>query len=171
MPYLSALYKRPASFRAVAVTALALPTREASRREKAPRAVRVRPTWTADKRKILAARFAERRVLALRTCPPEILLPGANVSQDVQCLAVGQRRMSRPHSPTSLRAVDGLNPCPWLRSVPRTRNHASRTWNVGSLAWRVLSRAAGSASIAIPSSCSDARVASISWSQASRFAW
>ena len=71
----------------------------------APSAVCVWPTFIADNRKIAAARFAERRVLVFSTLPPDILLPGAKVSQDVKCFSVGHRRMSIPHSPTSFKAV------------------------------------------------------------------
>ena len=38
------------------------------------------------------ARFDDRRVLELRRRPPEILLPGAKLSHDVKCLAVGHLR-------------------------------------------------------------------------------
>ena len=41
-------------------------------------------------------RFAEHRVLVFSTLPPDILLPGAKVSQDVKCFAVGHRLMSMP---------------------------------------------------------------------------
>src|ERR687888_2745552 len=105
MPYLNVLYNSTASLRAVAVTALALPAREAHRREKAPSAVCVWPTCIADNRKIAAARCAERRVLVFSILPPDILLPGAKVSQDVKCFSVGHRLMSMPHSPTSFKAV------------------------------------------------------------------
>ncbi len=86
--------------RAVAVTAFALPIRAASRRKNAPSAVLVLPTETAARRSKTAARFADRRVRELSTLPPEILLPGASVNQDVKCFTVGHRAMSVPHSAT-----------------------------------------------------------------------
>src|SRR5713101_6514672 len=100
MPWRSVLYRSTAILRAVAVTALALPVRDERRLKKAPRAVSVRPTETAAKRRSVAARFVDRRVRELSTLPPEILLPGASVSHDVKCFAVGQRVMSVPHSET-----------------------------------------------------------------------
>ena len=54
---------------------------------------------------MVAARFDERRVLVLSTLPPDILLPGDNVSQEVKCFSVGHRLMSVPHSPMSFKAV------------------------------------------------------------------
>ena len=63
--------------------------------------------------------------MLLSTFPPDILLPGANVSQEVKCFSVGHRLMSMPHSPTSFKAVYALNPSIWLRSAPNTRNNTS----------------------------------------------
>src|SRR6266536_236095 len=60
--------------------------------------VPVRPRLRAERRKIPAARLAEGGVLALRSRPPEILLWGARVSQDVKCFSVGQRAISVPIS-------------------------------------------------------------------------
>ena len=93
-----------AILRAVAVTALALPTRAARRRKKAPSAVDDLLTPTAAIRSSAVARFADRRVRELSTLPPDILLPGASVSHEVKCLAVRQRLMSVPHSATILSA-------------------------------------------------------------------
>ena len=93
-----------AIFRAIAVTALALPTRAARRLKKAPSAVGDLPTPTAAIRNSTVARFAERRVRELSTLPPEILFPGASVSQEVKCFAVLHRLMSVPHSDTILSA-------------------------------------------------------------------
>jgi len=59
------------------------------------------PTLTAAIRSSAAARFADRRVLELSKRPPEILLPGAKLNQDVKCLAEGHLLMSSPHSATS----------------------------------------------------------------------
>lgn len=63
-----------------------------------PKAVDDLLTETAASRSRTVARFAERRVFELRTFPPETLLPGASVSQDVKCFAVLYRVMSDPHS-------------------------------------------------------------------------
>ena len=137
MPCLRVVYNSPASLRAVAVTALAWPTRAAHRREKAPRAVGVRPTFTADTRKNCAARFAERRVLLLNPWPPDLLLPGAHGRHEVQCFSVGHRLLSMPHSPTSVKAGSAPKPWLWRRAVPHPRNNRSRTSNVGALSCRV----------------------------------
>src|SRR5258708_35904659 len=56
-------------------------------------AVWVRPTFTAAMRSRAAARFDERRVLELRTRPPEILLPGATCRVTTSCKALS---VSRP---------------------------------------------------------------------------
>ena len=61
--------------------------------------------FTAAIRRSTAARLADRRVLELSTRPPEILLPGARLSHDVKCLAVGHLLMSSPHSAMSRRTV------------------------------------------------------------------
>jgi hypothetical protein len=60
---------------------------------------------TAAIRRSAAARFADRRVFELSGRPPEILFPGAKVSQDVKCLTVGHFLMSSPHSATSRSTV------------------------------------------------------------------
>ena len=56
-------------------------------------------------RKTAAARLAEDTVLEPSRRPPEILLLGARLSQDVKCFSVGQRVMSVPTSEISLRAL------------------------------------------------------------------
>src|SRR6059058_6048202 len=61
--------------------------------------------FMAAMRKIAAARLAEGCVFELRSRPPEILLWGARVSQDVKCFSVGQRLMSVPISPSKRRAL------------------------------------------------------------------
>ena len=63
-------------------------------------AVLVFPTPMAAIRKREVARLDERLVFELSTLPPELLLPGASVSQDVKCLTVGHRVLSVPHSAT-----------------------------------------------------------------------
>src|ERR1700682_5957571 len=89
---------RIASLRAVAVTALALPLRNATRRYNAPRAVWVRPRFMAASRRMAATRLADGWVRLLRRRPPDTLLWGARVSQDVKCFSVGQRVISVPIS-------------------------------------------------------------------------
>ena len=54
-----------------------------------------------------AARLAEGGVRELSRRPPEILLLGASVSQEVKCFSVGQRRMSVPISATICSAACG----------------------------------------------------------------
>ena len=49
-------------------------------------------------RRMPAARFAEGCVFELRSRPPEILLLGARVSQEVKCFSVGHRFISVPIS-------------------------------------------------------------------------
>ena len=79
------------------------------------------------------------------TLPPEILLCGARLSQEVKCLALGQAERSVPHSPTSVSARDGPIPSIWVGSAPRIACRASRTAKPGSLACRRLGRAGGGA--------------------------
>src|SRR5215467_4097340 len=98
--------------------ALALPARAASRRYKAPSAVGVRVRLIAQRRKIAAARLAEGGVRELSRRPPEILLLGASASQEVKCLALGQRAMSVPISAISCNAACGPMLWIWLRSTP-----------------------------------------------------
>jgi len=43
--------------------------------------------------------------VVLKSFPPESWVPGAQVSQEVQCWAVGHVRMSVPHSPMRIKAV------------------------------------------------------------------
>ena len=71
----------------------------------APSAVCVRPRFMAARRRMAAARLADGCVRLLRSRPPEILLFGASVSQDVKCLSVGQRLMSVPISESSRSAL------------------------------------------------------------------
>src|SRR4028119_389105 len=144
MPCRRVLGNSTAILRAVAVTALALPTRPDRRRGKAPSAVSVRPTATAASRSRAAARLFERRVLAESTLPPEILLLGARHSHEVKCLALGQAERLVPHSPTSLSARYG--PRPWIRvrSTPRIRCKASRAGKASALAVCAWWRGAGS---------------------------
>jgi hypothetical protein len=75
---------------------------------------------TAAMRSRAAARLDDLLVLELSTRPPEILLPGARVSQDVKFLAVGHFLMSSPHSATNRSTVYGPKPWIWLRSAPRS---------------------------------------------------
>src|ERR1700688_2228800 len=98
--------------------AFALPIRADRRRKNAPKAVSVRPIVTAASRNSDAARLLLRRVAEDRIFPPEILLRGANESQEVKCLALGHAERSVPHSPTSLSARYG--PSPWIcvKSIP-----------------------------------------------------
>ena len=130
--------------RAVAVMAFALPIRADRRRKNAPKAVSVRPTATAASRNSDAARLLLRRVAEDRIFPPEILLRGANESQEVKCLGLGHAERSVPHSPTSLSARYG--PSPWIcvKSIPSTAYRASRAAKLGALDCLVLCRGAGS---------------------------
>src|SRR5580704_16670617 len=111
--------------------AFALPIRADRRRKNAPKAVSVRPTVTAASRNSDAARLLLRRVAEDRIFPPEILLRGANESQEVKCLALGHAERSVPHSPTSLSARYG--PSPWIcvNSIPCTAYRASRAAKLG----------------------------------------
>src|SRR6266516_1194211 len=77
---------------------------------KAPNAVSVRPTVVAASLNSAAARFPEGRVRDDRILPPEILLPGANESQDVKCLALGHAERSVPHSLINVSARYGPSP-------------------------------------------------------------
>lgn len=103
---------------AVAVTTLACPARAAIRRKKAPSAVLVLPIVTAAIRSRAVTRIEKRRVRVLRTLPPEILFPGARVSQDVKCWTAGQRLVSVPHAATIRSAEKGLRPFICVRSTP-----------------------------------------------------
>jgi hypothetical protein len=67
----------------------------------------VRVRLMAKRRRMAAARLAEGWVLELSRRPPEILLLGASVSQEVKCLAVFQRLMSMPISATNCKAAWG----------------------------------------------------------------
>src|SRR4249920_1311989 len=71
--------------------ALALPIRADKRRKNAPKAVSVRPTVTAASRNSDAARLLLRRVAEDRIFPPEILLRGANESQEVKVFGARPR--------------------------------------------------------------------------------
>jgi len=62
---------------------------------------------------MVAARFDEHRVLVLSTLPPDILLLGDNVSQEVKCFSVGHRLMFVPHSPMNFKAVYALELFPY----------------------------------------------------------
>ena len=72
----------------------------------------------AQRRRTAAARLAEGGVLELSSRPPEILLLGAKVSQEVKCWAVRQRLMSVPISATSCSAACGPMASIWLKSAP-----------------------------------------------------
>src|ERR1700693_2196963 len=98
--------------------ALALPVRAARRRQKAPSAVEVRVRLIAQRRSMTAARLAEGGVLELRRRPPEILLLGANASQEVKCFSVGQGRMYVPISAMICSAACGPMLSIWLKSAP-----------------------------------------------------
>src|SRR5438309_1317667 len=63
----------------------------------------------AQRRRTAAARLAEGGVLELRSRPPETLLCGARVSQEVKCCSLRQRLMSVPISPMSCSAVEGAD--------------------------------------------------------------
>ena len=78
----------------------------------------MRPRDIAQRRKIAATRLAEGGVWELSRRPPETLLLGANVSQEVKCFAVGQRLMSVPISATICSAACGPMQSIWLRSAP-----------------------------------------------------
>src|SRR3954464_3088986 len=84
-------------------------------------------------RSTAVARFDDRRVLELRRRPPEILFPGARLSHEVKCLAVGHFVMSSPHSARRRRTVYGPKPWIWLRSAPSKVYSAARASKVGSL--------------------------------------
>lgn len=56
------------------------------------------PIFTATMRSTTVTPLENRRVFELSTFPLEIVLPGARVSQDVKCFAVGHLLMSSPHS-------------------------------------------------------------------------
>jgi hypothetical protein len=96
---------------------LALPTRAARRRKKAPRAVDDLRTPTDAIRSSAVARFADRRVRELSTLPPDILLPGASVSHEVKCLAVRQRLMA-PDKRSSQRQARVVRAAGWSPGDP-----------------------------------------------------
>src|SRR4029450_9331471 len=121
------------------------PAGPAGGRERPPGPGAAPPPAPPPSRSSAAARLPERRVRADSTLPPEILLCGARLSQEVKCLALGQAERSVPHSPTSVSARDGTIPSIWVGSAPRIACRASRTAKPGSLACRRLGRPGGSA--------------------------
>src|SRR5712672_4788969 len=94
----------------------------------------------AASRNNAAARLDDLRVREESTLPPEILLPGARHSHEVQCLAVGHALRSVPHSPMSFNASDGPNPWISVRSTPNTPYSPVLTSKVGVLTCLVLMR-------------------------------
>src|SRR5262245_48251229 len=64
---------------------------------------------------------AEGLVRLLRRLPPETLLPGTKPSQEPKCFSVGQRLMSSPTSPMTVRAVFASMLSIWVRSTPVIR--------------------------------------------------
>src|SRR4051795_8699768 len=110
----------------------------AQRRRRAPDGRRCQSRSSA------AARLPERRVRADSTLPPEILLWGARLSQEVKCLALGHAARLVPHSPTNLSARDGPIPSICVTATPRIACRASRTAKPGSLACRRVGRGGGS---------------------------
>ncbi|HUY27720.1 MAG TPA: hypothetical protein VMV27_09905 [Candidatus Binataceae bacterium] len=86
--------------------------------DKWPSAVAVRPRLIAQRRRIAAARLAESGVLELSRRPPEILLLGASVCQEVKWSSLGQRRISVPISASSCSAACGPMASIWLKSAP-----------------------------------------------------
>lgn len=87
------------SFRAVAVTALALPTRYVREpaiegAERGLRAAQIHGGQPQDRGRAIRGRLGA----TTQEATPEILFCGASVSHEVKCLSVGQRIMSVPIS-------------------------------------------------------------------------
>ena len=90
---------------AMAVIACGAPSWAFLRRRKAPNALLDLWSELAAKRNAAAARLALGLVRLLRVFPPVISLPGHNPNQDVKCLTVGHRVISRPTSLMTFSAV------------------------------------------------------------------
>src|SRR5450631_1023345 len=114
------LYTNRASLWAVAVMALGAPSLAFIRRRKAPRALRELYRVVAAILSAKAARLATGLLLPLNRLPPEILLPGHNPNQEVNCFSERQRPISKPISDTIFRAVYESMPSMRVRSTPVT---------------------------------------------------
>ena len=86
------------------MTALGLSMREHILRKYAPRADLLLRSAAPARRKVWAARLAQRLVWPLITLPPVIFVPGHRPSQEVKCLMVPKRDMSTPISETTASA-------------------------------------------------------------------
>src|SRR4029434_8052191 len=131
---------RRASLWAVAVMAFGAPRRVLRRRKKAPSADLLWCRERAARRSAAAARLAEGLVRPLSVLPPETFVPGARVSQEAQCLSLGQRLMSRRVSATTLRAVGASMPSMRVRSTPVRRERWVRTSKVGAVRFGLVVR-------------------------------
>src|SRR5256886_5940808 len=103
---------------AVAVIACLPPLRALIRRENAPKADLLRDSVAAAIRKAWAARLGLRFTLRDKTLPPEILVPGHKLSQELKCLTVFQGLRSNPTSLLSTNKVSAARPGMAKRSTP-----------------------------------------------------